>query len=382
MTEVLPERTGAYTNSPPMAAEAVVRIESWLLHSDVQLAEGGERGGVAGWLNAEGEPDFVYLEITGYYLTAMAWLASGAACSAQNADTARGHAQHAAEWIVELLSRNPAPPMRLYLSSPPEDWRNEAVFSFDLSMAARGLYCARELPGRRARRRALAGLCERLERVSAGAEVMQSHETVPGASAPLPGRWSTRPGPHHLKAAAALLRTPDAAGGSALTAVARRTCSHWATVLRTDAWPCQELHALLYGLEGMLVLAGRDGDDVLLDDAESLYVRLMSLQAADGTLPEAVGGGIVRSDVLAQALRAGMLLRGRGRLNGQEWPDRLDRLADALIGFIRPDGGVLFARHQAISNTWCAMFAHQALYLYARRGEDLSAIEAGYELLV
>jgi hypothetical protein len=381
MTELLPERTNAGTCAPSVAPEAVVRIEGWLLHSDVQLADGAHRGAVAGWLNAEGEPDFVYLEIAGYYLTAMAWLASGAACSPHNAETARIQAQLAADWIVELLARNPVPPTRLYLSGAPADWRNDAVFTFDLAMAARGLSCARGLPGRRSRRRTVTRLCAQLERISSGANVMRSHETA-SESGVLPARWSTRPGPHHLKAAAAVLRVPESASGRGLTAVAQRTSRHWAAVLRTDGWPCQELHALLYAVEGMLVLAGRDRWSVLLDDAEAFYTRLMSLQDTDGTLPEAIGGGIVRSDVLAQALRAGMLLRGRGRLVGDEWTHRLDGLADALIGLVRPDGGVRFARDQDISNTWCAMFAHQALYLYSRRGADLPAIEAGYELLV
>jgi hypothetical protein len=366
------------------APEAVVRIEGWLLHSDVQIEEGSQRGGVAGWLNADGEPDYVYLEIAGYYLTAMAWLASGAACSAENAETARVRARLAADWIGDLLARDAAPPTRLYLSGQPADWRNDAVFSFDLAMAMRGLSFTRGLPGRRARRRALTGLCTGLERISSGAEVMQSHEPVLGVSSALPQRWSTRPGPHHLKAAAAVLRSPEASGGRALATMARNTCLHWTAVLRADGWPCQELHALLYGLEGMLILNGRDGDgsDGLLADAEAFYRRLMELQAADGTLPETVGGGIVRSDVLAQALRVGMLLRGRGRLEGAQWNDRLHRLADALVGLVQPDGGVLFARHQDVANTWCAMFAHQALYLYSRRGTDHPAIDAGYDLLV
>ena len=382
MTEVLPERAKMFTHAPPIAPEAVVRIESWLLHSDVQLAEGAQRGAVAGWLSAGGEPDFVYLEITGYYLTAMAWLAAGAASTRQNAEAALAQSQLATEWIGGLLSRHADPPTRLYLSGQPADWRNDAVFSFDLAMAARGLSCAGDRSGRRTRRRALAGLGERLNRISAGADVMQSHATAPGAPAPLPGRWSTRPGPHHLKAAAALLRGSDSACGHALAAVARRSCRHWRAVLGTDAWPCQELHALFYGLEGMLILAGRDGDQLLLDDAESLYLRLMLLQADDGTLPESIGGGVVRSDVLAQALRAGMLLRGRGRLAGEGWTERIDALAGTLLEFVQPDGGVLFSRDQDISNTWCAMFAHQALYLYSRGSADPSAVDAAFELLV
>lgn len=66
--------------------DALGRVEGWLLHSGIQIEYGEQQGGIAGWLDENGQPDFVYLEIAGYYMTAMAWLASG---GAMNADTAR-----------------------------------------------------------------------------------------------------------------------------------------------------------------------------------------------------------------------------------------------------------------------------------------------------
>jgi hypothetical protein len=41
------------------------------LHRGIQIDEGAQRGGVAGWLDRDGRPEFVYLEIVGYYLTAI-----------------------------------------------------------------------------------------------------------------------------------------------------------------------------------------------------------------------------------------------------------------------------------------------------------------------
>jgi hypothetical protein len=353
-------------------------VESWLLHSDVQIGSGDQQGGVAGWLDADGEPEFVYLEIVGYYLTTMAWLTSGAATSPEHAALANRRAREALRWVAKVLSRYVAPPTRLYLSEARADWRNDALFSFDLAMAARGVASTGSASNRRTRRRAFNGLCARMDRISCGADIMRSHETVNGSSAAIPNRWSTRPGPHHLKAAGAVLH----AGGAsdALTALAHRTCEHWTSVMHADDWPCQELHALLYGLEGMLLADARRRRR--LNEIAWLFARLMQLQSSDGTLPETVGGGIVRSDVLAQALRVGLLLRGRGCLAGPGWGDRLDALADALVGFIRPDGGVLFAKDQTIANTWCAMFAHQALYLHARQDAEDPAPDTAFAYLV
>lgn len=334
------------------------RIESWLLHSDIQIPTGELAGGIAGWLDAEGRPEYVYPEIAGYYMTSMAWFASGAASSPRHVGLARMRAQRTAEWIAKLMSSASAPPTRLYLNRQVDDWRNDAVFSFDIAMAARGMAgvsCG-------ARRLTLARLCLWLNRISMNAPIMQSHDVLTIDA--LPTRWSTLPGPHHLKAAAAVLGVAESP--PSLRALMTRTTAHWARVLASGDWPCQELHALCYGIEGMLI-AGTDNADGLLDQASLAFTHLMELQAPNGTLTERVDGGIVRSDVLAQALRIGLILRGSGYLMEREWADRLDAMAAALMGYVRPDGGVLFARDQSIANTWCAMFAQQALYLHARR---------------
>jgi hypothetical protein len=48
-------------------------VSRWLLTSNIQIPDGPERGGVAGWLTDDGQPAFVYMEATGYYLTSMAF---------------------------------------------------------------------------------------------------------------------------------------------------------------------------------------------------------------------------------------------------------------------------------------------------------------------
>jgi hypothetical protein len=360
---------------------AVNCIENWLLRSGIQITDGAQRGGIGGWLDRDGRPEFVDLEIAGYYLTATAWLSSGAACSSSHVETIESGASRAADWVASLLTRQVDPPTRLYLSQQPTDWRNGAVFSFDLAMAARGIAATMQPGDRSGRRQALAALCARIDRISSDADVMASHESVCGSTT-LPEHWSTRPGPHHLKAAAAILRLPGRIASGTLIGLAQETCEYWTHALWTDAWPCQEVQSLLYGLEGMLILSGkRDGQGLQI--VERLFVRLMEdVQASDGTLPESIHGGIVRSDVLAEALRVGLLLRGRGYLTGSAWEDRLDRLADALLRFVRPDGAVLFSHDQAIADTRSTLFALQALYLSARKDMREPAPTSAFQLLV
>lgn len=360
------------------ASEATGRIERWLLQSPIQLENGPQRGGVGGWLDRDGRPEFVYLEIAGYYLTAMTWLASGAASSTDHAVAAAQRGGLALRWVTDAVSGEAPPPTRLYLSDRRPDWRNSGVFSFDLAMAARGALAARNIVRFPARRQLTARLARMIDGISRDAAVMQSHGVV-GADAPIPDRWSTRPGPHHLKAAAALLEL-DRTPGSTLRPLCQRTCQHW-TATMLAGWPCAEIHTLLYGLEGMLIRARTAGPDDLAI-VERLYARLMLLQAPDGTLPESTLGGPVRSDVLAQALRAGLMLRGCGFLQGSEWAGRLDALGQALLGYVQPNGGVRFSHEQDITNAWCAMFAHQALLLLSRGATRPPLTAAAFQLLV
>ncbi|MCW2631872.1 MAG: hypothetical protein JWR88_834 [Pseudonocardia sp.] len=384
---------------PNEADDAARRIEGWLLESGIQIPDGPQQGGIAGWLDSQGMPEFVYLEIAGYYLMSMTWLASAAASSPDRAAAARVRARLTLRWITRTLcaptvptvptastaSTAPtvptAPPTRLHLRSGRVDWRNGGLFSFDLAMAARGVMASRVVAHSRDRRPTVARLWTLLDGISRDTAVMQSHQLVGGADVPLPDRWSTRPGPHHLKAAAGLLQVPHYAVGSTLRRVCQRTCEHW-TAAMSDSWPCQELHTLFYGLEGMLIRAGTARGEPELASIAVLYARLMELQAPDGTLPETITGGAVRSDVLAQALRVGLMLRSRRHLQSDEWAERLSALAADLMGFVRPDGAVLFAQDQELTNAWCAMFAHQALRLFAHDGRGAPLTAAAFQLLV
>ena len=349
--------------------DAARRVERWLLTSSIQIPDGPQRGGVAGWLDADGRAEFVYLEITGYYLTSMAWLISGGALSRDSAELARERGQRAVDWVVRSVAGGQLPPTRLYLSeAPPQDWRNEAVFSFDLAMAIRGLAAFNDVVRQAAARVTIETMTDRLREITGDERALRSH-LANGAEDP-PARWSTRPGPHHLKAAAALLELP--CDGS-LAVAAQATRDRWISELHAGL-PVRELHPLVYGLEGMAMAV-----DGTLEVAERPFRRIMDWQRADGTLPaEASGSELVRADVLAQALRMGVLLRRADLLEGEDWDDRLGRLAARLLDHVRPDGSVGFSLGQDIDNAWCAMFAQQALVLCGSRDRTTLALGRRY----
>jgi hypothetical protein len=345
MTEFLSEAVG----------DAARRIEHWLLTSPVQIQEGEHAGGVAGWLDDHSRPAFVYLEITGYYLTTTAWLINGGARSPDSAALARRRGRLALDWLSRELAGGALPPTRAHLTASEPDWRNAAVFTFDLAMASRGVRAFADSAGQDDATGANVqkSLERALEDIRQGQDQLPSHRAIHHEL--LPHRWSTRPGPHLLKAAACLMPLQLDDG---LLAAAFSTWTYWAEQVNSG-WSVQELHPFLYGLEG-LVMNGENP----LDRAEAAFERLMQTQDSAGSLPDRfVGGTVHRSDVLSQALRIGALLRASGRLQGRAWAHRLDLLACRLLEHVRPDGSVTFSHDQNRANAWCAMFAHQALVL-------------------
>lgn len=356
------------------ALETATRgIEHWLLESAIQIVDGDQCGGIAGWLDQDGHPEFVYLEIAGYYLMTMTWLAEEAATSAESAALAIERGRHTARWMREATAGGAMPPTRLHLTPDRVEWRNLAIFSFDLAMAARGAARFAMTADVREADELVPDLLSAVRKVCADAVPLRSHALREDRGATVPDRWSTRPGPHHVKAAAALLPLSPA-GDHALIRTCCETVAHW-TARIDGPWPCRELHPRLYGLEGVLML-NPTSSARMMGGVERAYEHLMREQAADGTLPAATGasGQEVRADVLAQALRIGQVLRATRRLADDEWVGRLDALAGALLRHVRADGSVTFSAEHPVANAWCAMFAHQALvfHLRARRGMPLA----------
>ena len=266
---------------------------------------------------------------------------------------------HVAENFVTLVDflarqwsgRHPAP-TRVGVRG---DWRNCAVFSFDLAMILQGLADAAPVVG--------PALCaETARRIAPWLDRMISHD---GTLMPylalgpieLPSRWSTRPGAFQMKAATALLSVPPEWLSQTQSAAAQRTLERWAN----DAAMHRELHARFYALEGLL----RDGRPFTPE-------LVLEGQSGDGWFPETIGKphDFPRADVQAQALR---LLC----LSPMATEAARDIAASSLLRHVRADGFVSFRIGELEANVWCALFAHQALdWLCWLRGAGSSTPDA------
>src|SRR4030081_889615 len=136
-----PERYATPSQIASAAGHSRDALTSWLLGDRGQVASGIHAGAAAGWVDCEGRASYVYPEITGYYLQ---WLAWHAACHGVNGEMRR-RAAAAQRWLLSWAFGAETPETRIYLEPAGPDWRNAALFFFDLAMVLRGLASADRL---------------------------------------------------------------------------------------------------------------------------------------------------------------------------------------------------------------------------------------------
>jgi len=370
VTDQLPhDRPGSAGSerSPSNGPSAQQRISGWLLGRHVQCADGS----VAGWVDAHGRAAYVYPEIGGYYLQ---WLAWWAAHGDDHAALAR-RARAAQQWLQAWIGGTGPPPTRLHAVPNVEDWRNRAVFAFDLAMVLRGLAAAAHmnlLVADPALLSKLNGTLETLIADDGKLDACRVHST----DATFPLRWSTQRGPFLAKAAAAIEIAARTLPGvsAALRAAAGATFD--ASVAAVTDTPHAETHPQLYALEGFLAWPGHPDFDARLPAMMAAFDRIVAATLAHGRVPESLRDpGMARLDIVAQMLRVGVLLGHHGRRTqlGSLAPPLVAALETAIL----PDGAMPFARHGDFAlqrNAWVAMFATQALAWRASRPTTLRRV--------
>jgi hypothetical protein len=341
------------------------RVTGWLLSDPVLRATAsGHAAGVVNWLAPDGMHDGLYPEICGYYLQFLA-LAASDPHAAGAVEPSRAH-DAAARIVAWLDEAGPdGDPLTLYYRDMGQsDWRNQCLFVFDLAIILRGFArVERRWPGlvSPVLMSRYTGSARRL--VDNGR--LASHRVRANVAADrIPAKWSTLPGVHHVKAAAALM---DAERGKFAEVVAG-TLAEEARALDCEGRSrMRELHPFLYLIEGWLTLWGQSGDaGSLARAAEAFALVLGEFDPDTGLLPAVAGQheAVTRSDVLAQALRAGLVLEAAGQLEGIPngfWAAARKGLRASLLSRISAEGGVEFDHVGRHRNVWASLFAWQAL---------------------
>lgn len=338
-------------------------VAGWLRSPQAQADGGTQRGGVYGCADHGSGPRYVYGEITGYYLTYLSWLAA----NGSGPEELRPRVCSAAAWMRRNWVAATDPCTRNYLDgNDARDWRNQYHFSFDLAMMLRGVIAARGWMEPALLEDLVDGLNGHLVRFLTPAGGLLPCVMKRGGARG--GSWAVRPGAYQLKTAACILAA-DHWAIPRLRRAAENLLCQW-TERQTEASAWSQPHPFFYSLEGLLLMGDLQQDHGLIRLAESEYADAVTARG----FQEAARAVCARADVLAQALRTGCLLRALNCLDGVEWDELLDDLAARLVGFVGTDGAVCFHRRPdgvlESANTWCAMFASQALHFYGwlRRG--------------
>lgn len=332
---------------------ALERQVQWLLTGPAQRTDGA----VAGWVDADDRADYVYPEITGYYLQWLGWRTT----EGDSRFMLGARAAAAQSWLRTWLAAEGPRLTRVYADRARDDWRNHAIFCFDVAMALRGVATAARRGILDADAAVVEGLCAVLGELVAPDGMLDACR-IHGLSPEFPLRWSTQRGAFLAKAAAGIVdaahHLPDVP--AALRVAAARSFD--ASIDALCAAPHDETHPLLYAIEGYLALPAHPCFVANLPSVAARYDELLARTAAMGRVPESsTHAGQPRLDIVAQTLRAGALLAQHGAPLSTM---RLAReLATTLTVATTPDGALPFAQHAGVAqyNTWATMFATQAL---------------------
>jgi hypothetical protein len=173
-------------------------------------------------------------------------------------------------------------------------------------------------------------------------------------------RWSTRFGPHLLKALALSVQRPAPDASAPVVPLPVSAAAMRLSGLQRDdgAFPPAVgapayLHAHCYAVEGLLMLAEL-GMAALRVPAERGVDFLAALQRSDGTLPQWEGAvTVTAADATAQAGRL-FLLDGRAGMRS-----RAEAALAGLAPLSTPAGSLRYTTACDDENVWCTAFAFQ-----------------------
>ena len=352
----------------------------WLLESGIQNASGEHSGGFNGWYDLDKKTyPFVYSEITGYGITTLLFLNS----LKQNPLFVK-RAEAAAGWITsKALHTCGGARARAYNTEPDHMYSFESnmLLIFDNGMILPGLV---GLYNATKNRRYL----EAAVRIGNFLISMQkpdgffyaAYDATNDKRIDSQEKWSSQSGSYHAKLSIGLLDLYNATKDDKYRESVLKICKASLDLQKNGRFITQRseesthMHPHCYSAEGLLYAGTVLGEDSFILSAKNAVEWALGTQTAEGGVPcKFVDGKFIvheRSDTLAQVLRLAIYMADAGLISHDE---RIEKLENRLLQFQKtsmPHAGGFFygteldgTRRNHI-NSWCSMFALQALTYY------------------
>lgn len=383
--------------SPEVIDEAIAKAKSWLINSGIQNVDSKlleVKGGFNSWYDVNNENYFyTYSEITGYAITNLLFL-----YEKEKKNIYLLRAILAAEWLLDKASHKSGGVKTRYFfdrqNAPKDyDFSSGVVHSFDNGIVLNGIIDLYSTTGesRYLKTGKMIGdlLVEIMQKEDGGLHASYSHQEESFKNNE--EKWSSQSGSFHEKVVMGLLKLYEATKEEKYKNAAIKLSNYALKFQEADGRFITykkegdtHLHPHSYSAEG-LVFAGLylNNKTYLQSAAKAVKWALDHQMENDGIPSMYVNNKKVsaeRSDVLAQTLRLGIIMRSLNLLE-EKYEEKLHKLAQRLISFqcesddVRQNGGFLYgvdveyrnnlqASEKNHINSWCTMFALQALTYY------------------
>lgn len=355
----------------------ITLAKEWLLNSGIQDLEGPERGGFNSWFDLDSSRySYVYPEITGYGITTLLFL--NGLFGGNFAERAR----LAAKWL-EKKALHPCGGVRT--------GKDENIYAFDNGMVLYGLVNLYKTGGDERHLEFAEKIASFLLNDMKKADGLFYAVYNPGTGKKEDSgrKWSSRSGSYHAKLALGFTDLYDATKDKVYKDTALTLCERCLTFqepsgrfITSRIDNSTHLYPHAYSAEGLLYAGMYFGRDDFISASEKAVRWALESQCRDGSIPKMFDGerfiAYYRTDILAQILRLGIVLQAMGRLGG--YSHALRKLKNRLLTFqyLGDDsqkggfyyGFTLDGERKKHINSWCSMFALQALIMYEKLREE------------
>ena len=355
--------------------------KNWLLNSGIQNLEGEHKGAFNSWFDVDKKNyPYAYSEITGYAISTLIYL-----YDLTKEEIFLKRANMAADWLMNKATHSSGGILcRLFYEETEfmGSFENEEIFLFDCGMVLNGMTALYELT----KNKKHLEYCKRLANfmISKQKEDGSFYAVYDAKNNKLIDdgeKWSTQSGALHAKLSIGLLNLYELTKEEKYKKSAIKICDYSLKFFKEDGRVItfsktgnSLFHPHCYAAEGLYVAGKYLENKEYLKFSKKSTEYLFTIQKKDGGIPQMFKENKLvefeRSDILGQTLRVGVL-------NSIEY-NKLERLYKRLLEFQNLNqeqkGGFKYGyddqgkKYDHI-NSWCTMFAIQALILYKEKQE-------------